>query len=112
MLKVNQLMEREVFTVPKDRIIEKAIQKMHSQKTDYVLVVDEKAKCLIIFTDSDIKRIIVKKIPLANTIESVMTKEPITILSTGTFAEARHLFSAHRIRHLPVIDRKNVLSAC
>ena len=37
-------------------------------------------------------------------IESVMSKELVTILPTGSLADARELMQSHRIHHLPVVN--------
>ncbi|MGI9273036.1 MAG: CBS domain-containing protein [Woeseiaceae bacterium] len=42
-------------------------------------------------------------------IESVMSKELVTILPSGSLAEARELMQTNRIHHLPVLDDDGAL---
>ena len=99
-------MDKEVVKIKKDTSIEKAIEKMYKKHVGSLIIADEKGKCEGIFTTRDVLRIIVKKIPLESSMQKVMSKKVVTVSEKSSFSQARELMKRHRIRHLPVIDRK------
>lgn len=99
-------MDKEVVKITKDTSIEKAIKKMYKKRVGSMIIADKSGKCEGIFTTTDVLRIIVKKIPLESNIQKVMSKKVVTVSEKSSFSQARELMKRHRIRHLPVIDRK------
>ncbi len=78
-----------------------------------VMIVDEKTKLLGLITDGDLKRFLEKKIDVYNeTVEHVMTKNPITVSPEALAIEALQLMECRekQLSVLPVVDNDgNVL---
>jgi len=108
-LKVKDLMSRNVVTVTKEASIEEAIGIMYERHVGSIIVIDEKERCKGIFTNTDVLRVIVKKVPLDSKIEKAMSKSVVTISEMASFSEARELICRHRIRHLPVTNGKGYI---
>jgi len=52
---------------------------------------------------------VARKVPLNTHLRNVMSKNVVTIRKGASFAEAKRLMILHRIRHLPVVDKKGYL---
>lgn len=105
-MRVEDLMVKEVATIPQDTSIEQTIKTFYNKRLGSLIITDEEGKCKGILTHTDVFRAIIKKIPLDFSVEKVMSKNVITVSENDSFSEARELMCRHRIRHLPVTDRK------
>jgi CBS domain-containing protein len=92
--------------LPPSTSIMQAAQQMHARHVRAVLVIDDDANLVGIFTERDaISRVLAAgRDPVATTLAEVMTNNPETITPQQTAAEVLRLMKELRVRHLPVID--------
>jgi len=109
MLKVRDIMLKNVVTAKDTISIEAAVRILHRKHIGSVVITDNEEKCIGIFTERDAIRTIAQKIPLDTPLKQVMTREVHTIKESASFKEAKMLIVSHGIRHVPVIDRKGKL---
>lgn len=109
MLKVRDIMVKNVVTAKEGITLEKAIDVLYKKHVGSIVITDDEEKCSGIFTERDAIRIVAQKIPLNTPLEEVMTKKVKTIREDATIEEVRRSIVSNGIRHLPVIDRKGKL---
>lgn len=68
------------------------------------LVVDERNRLLGTVTDGDVRRAILKGVPLSAPVTDVMGRQPITLPEEGSREQAVMLMNRHAIRYLPVLS--------
>jgi CBS domain-containing protein len=95
----------EVWTISKDSTVAAALQIMAEKRIGSLVVVEDE-KVVGIFTERDFARKVgpAGKDPALTKIESVMTKELITVGLSQTVNDCMTLMADHHIRHLPVMD--------
>lgn len=95
----------QICTISKNETVANAMQLM-AEKRISSLVVTEAGKVVGIFTERDFARKIgpAGKDPALTKIETVMTKELITVGLNHTVNDCMTLMADHHIRHLPVMD--------
>jgi len=108
-LKVRDLMMENVVTAKENLTIEDAVKILYKKHVGALVITDDKGKCEGIFTERDAFRSVVRKIPLDRHLRNVMSKNVVTIGEDASFAEAKRLMILHRIRHLPVVDKRGFL---
>jgi len=108
-LKVRDMMTREVVTLDGSVTGNDVFKTLYERHVGSVVITDEESKCTGIFTERDAIRVIAMGTPLSTTLREVMTKNVLTIWEGASFAEAKQLFTAHGIRHLPVVDEEKHL---
>jgi len=54
-------------------------------------------------------RVAITHIMLMPTVSDYMTREPYSVVSTDSLARARDLMRRHHVRHLPVVDRDQLV---
>lgn len=70
-----------------------------------IMLVDETGQLSGIFTDGDLKRLVMQQTsPLETPIRDVMTSTPRHLQQDQTLSQARQLVAEHRIDELPVVD--------
>ncbi|CUS03434.2 Putative 2-oxoglutarate:ferredoxin oxidoreductase, beta subunit [Candidatus Promineifilum breve] len=84
----------------------KAIRQMNSHNIGCVMVTDENARLIGIFTERDV---LMRVAGLVNdlsaaTVEGFMTPEPVAVGPDTPIAHALHLMAVHGFRHLPLVD--------
>lgn len=109
MLKVRDMMVKNVVTAKEKISVEMAIEMLYKKHVGSIVVTDDEGKCTGIFTERDAIRIMAQKTPLATPLKKVMTKNIVTIWEGATFEEARKRLTTYGIRHLPVVDQKEKL---
>jgi CBS domain-containing protein len=105
---ISTLLERkgsEVFSLPPDVTVAEAAKEMDRHRVGAILVIED-GRIVGIFTERDVlSRVVATGIdPKTTPIESVMTRDPITVASSTTVEEVMALFTNKRFRHLPVVD--------
>jgi dTDP-glucose pyrophosphorylase/CBS domain-containing protein len=70
-----------------------------------VLCTPDRMLCGLL-TDGDIRRAILRRVPMETPCESIASRKPRTATTTVTVAEALDLMNEHDIDQLPVIDAK------
>ena len=87
-----------------DLQIYKAIEIIDWNSQQIAVVTDEEGKLLGTVTDGDIRRGILKKIPLTSPVSKIMNPHPVTIPKMNDRKSIIDILNANKIRHLPVID--------
>lgn len=108
-MKVRDLMIENVITTKEETTIEDAIKILFEKHVGALVITDDKRKCKGIFTERDALRSVARKVPLNTHLRNVMSKNIVTVREDASFAEAKRLIISHRIRHLPVVDKKGYL---
>jgi CBS domain-containing protein len=103
-IKIEDWMSKPVKKVTKDLSVRKAIQLMDEGNIG-VLPVVENDKPIGIVTERDIlRRVAAKDIDMdKTTVETIMTKNPITINNDASILEATRLMSENNFRRLLVV---------
>jgi len=102
-------MIENVITTKEEMTNEDAIKILFEKHVGALVITDDKRKCKGIFTERDALRNVARKVPLNTHLRNVMSKNVVTIRKDASFAEAKRLMILHRIRHLPVVDKKGYL---
>ncbi|MFX0202393.1 MAG: CBS domain-containing protein [Candidatus Hodarchaeota archaeon] len=108
-MKVRDLMIREVAKIKEDATIEEAVTILHKRHVGSIVIIDAEENCTGIFTERDAIRAMATRIAVTTALRDIMTKNVITIREDASYAEAKQLYKAHGIRHLPVINEKGHL---
>lgn len=93
--------------------IRDAIIKMDTGRRGIVLVVDARQRLLGTITDGDVRRAILDRVALDDSVEVLLSRKsqryatPITAVVGMGAAEHLQIMKEHRIQHLPIVDRDN-----
>ncbi len=93
----------DILLGPDTSIIE-ALEKLVASQQQIILVVDDKRKLLGTVVDGDVRRGILNKIPLENSILEIMKETPTTITSKTGRKEILSMMEERGILHIPVLD--------
>jgi len=102
-------MIKRVITAKEGTTIEDAIGLLFRRHVGALVITDDERKCKGIFTERDALRSVARNVPLNTHLRKVMSKNVVTVEEDASFAEAKRLMTLHRIRHLPVLDKKGCL---
>lgn len=85
--------------------------KLHKLKLGALLVLDDKQELIGIISERDVlgKIVAAGKDPNSVLVETIMTKNLITVLPTVTVREAMRIMTENRVRHLPVVENKKLM---
>ena len=93
--------------VKKSEKVKDVLLKITKMRAGSASVVDGKGKLIGIFTDGDLRRHIEVGEGLLNCkVKDVMTKDPVTIMSSRLAAEAFEILRDKHIDEIPVVDEK------
>ena len=87
-----------------DMQIYKVIELIDQDSRQIAIVTDEEGILLGTVTDGDIRRGILKEIPLSSPVRKIMNPQPVTIPQMEDKKSIIDILKANKIRHLPVID--------
>ena len=90
--------------VPSDLEIFEALERIDRNSQQIAVVTDEEGKLLGTITDGDVRRGILKGIPLSSPVVQIMNPHPITIPKLNDRKSIIRILKANKVRHLPVID--------
>jgi len=110
MLKTQEIMIKRVVTTKPNITVRKAIEMLFKKHVGAIVLTDDNKKCVGIFTERDVIRVVAQNILLNIPLKKVMTKNVVTISEGATFAEARRIIISHGIRHLPVVNAEGKLA--
>jgi CBS domain-containing protein len=79
------------------------LQLLRAQRTGAVLICDGE-KLVGILTERDALKLMASGADLTTPVREVMSREPATILSTATVADAIRVMAEGGYRHLPIVD--------
>ena len=88
---------------PDSKIFE-VIEIMDSNSQQIALVTDEENKLLGTVTDGDVRRGVLKGLPLDSPVSSIMNPHPIAIPKLKDRNSIISILKANNVRHLPVVD--------
>lgn len=96
---------RHVESAAVEATVFTAVEHMNALKIGALLVMDD-GRPVGIFTERDVLvRVVARGLdPRGTLVADVMTRDPITIRSDATVADAMTIITQRRCRHLPVVD--------
>jgi len=89
--------------------IAQALERLDKAGTGALAICDEKRKLVGLLTDGDIRRAILKSVPLEEQCGSIVNPQPISALEPVELVEALRTLNQYDINHLPVVDSTGVL---
>ncbi|KUO43400.1 MAG: hypothetical protein APU95_06000 [Hadesarchaea archaeon YNP_N21] len=121
--KVKDIMNTRPRTISPEASVEEAIDRLHQQIDDCLPVLDKDRKLIGIVTESDVLQVIDFGVPgraivgsvrelrkrTAKTVNEMMTPNPISVTPEMSILETLNAMREHKLRHLPVVDKKNKL---
>lgn len=108
MLMVKHVMIENMVTANPNTSLKEAIDMLYKKHVGS-LVVTEDNRCVGIFTERDLIRVVARNVNLDSPIKNVMTSNVVTIGEEASIEEARRLIATHSVRHLPVVNGKGEL---
>ena len=106
---LSELFRSEVVTVEPRDSIRVAVERMRDRNVGAVVVTDH-GKVVGIVTDRDIAtKIIAGSVSADSPVETIMTKKVLTIWDDQGIFNATQYLRGHKLRRLPIIDRKEKL---
>lgn len=106
MLMVKHVMIENVVTAKPDTSLKEAIDMLYKKHVGSLVVTDADNRCVGIFTERDLIRVVARNVNLESPIKKVMTSNVITIGEEASVEEARRLIVTHGVRHMPVLNSK------
>jgi CBS domain-containing protein len=110
LLKIRNIMLKHVVTAKPNMTIKKAIEILFKRHVGAIVVTDDNKKCVGIFTERDVIRVVAQETPLNIPLKKVMTKNVVTISEDATFEESRRLIISRGVRHIPVVNSEGKLA--
>ena len=108
-MKVSEIMTAAAVTDRADDTVAEAARKMWQEQTGSLLVMDGE-DLLGIITERDILKAVATGAPLQETrISEVMAKDVVTVHPGVSLREAAGVMTDKWIRHLPVLERDNIV---
>ncbi|TNP87998.1 CBS domain-containing protein, partial [Escherichia coli] len=95
---------KNVLISPDSSILE-ALEIINNEALRVALVVNENNTLLGVITDGDIRRGILKNLPLTAEVHQVMNKKPVTASPALSKKELINLMSSHGILSIPIVDK-------
>ncbi|MEW6055177.1 MAG: nucleotidyltransferase family protein [Bdellovibrionota bacterium] len=89
-----------------DSTVRDVIQNLNTSRIQIALVVDSNETLLGTVVDGDIRRAILKGIPLESNISAIMNKSPKTARTQETREEILAKMKKTKLRHFPIVDEK------
>ncbi|MFZ5644550.1 MAG: nucleotidyltransferase family protein [Bacillota bacterium] len=99
---------RQVVISPATPIL-KAIEIIDAGALQIAFVVDEKRRLLGTVTDGDVRRAILKRIPLDNPVANIMNSNPTVVHKNKKRNEILKIMKMKGLRHIPVVDGNRCL---
>jgi CBS domain-containing protein len=102
---------KELWTVgPADPVLT-ALQRMADKDVNLIVVLDQRRLVGVVSERDCARRAVLAKKPLETTpVSDIMTREVVTVDFSHTYADCLRLMHQLGIRHLPVVDRGNVIA--
>jgi dTDP-glucose pyrophosphorylase/CBS domain-containing protein len=103
----SELLETVMF--PPGASIAEAVTKLDKAGIGALVLCGPDRVLIGLLTDGDIRRAILRGVPLSTPCEKIVNREPLTIVSSMCAADALELMVKHDINHLPVVDEAGCL---
>lgn len=98
-----------VITTNKDSTFADAVEILYKKHIGSLIIVDDAGRCLGIFTERDAIKCVAENVSLDTPMEKIMTKKVVTVDEDASFDEVKMIINTHKIRHLPVVNKDEVL---
>lgn len=109
MLLVKHMMLTKVITAKPNTTVKEIIKTLYEKHIGCVVILDDNSKVVGIFTERDAIRLVAENVQLNQSVDNLMTKNVITLKEDFSINEVRKILSAHKVRHLPVVNQKGEL---
>jgi len=96
----------KVITAKPNTTVKENIKTLYEKHIGCVVIVDDNNKVAGIFTERDAIRLVAENVQLNQPIDNIMTKNVITLQEDFSINEVRKIISAHKVRHLPVVNQQ------
>jgi len=106
-LRKNKMKKWEKIILRTDAIIEDAIKTLDREALGIVLVLDSEEKLRGVITDGDIRRALMRRLPITASVSDIMNKNPHTAPQGATQAQIKELMNRFTILQVPIIDHLN-----
>ena len=103
-IKIEEWMSKPVIKVTKETTVYDLVKLMDKHNIGVIPVVNDDKPIGIITERDIIRRVVSKEIDMKNTpVESIMTKDPVTVNHTASLLEVTRLMSKNNFRRLLVV---------
>lgn len=102
---VNDIMREEIFSIHKNGSCKEAIGLLLKNPIEALPVIDNEEKIVGIISETDL----IKEVNLDKKVNTIMTREVLTIRNTYTLDKVIRLCQSRKIRCFPVVDKENKL---
>jgi len=102
-------MDKELFVISQTSIVRDALQLIDKNRSGFVMVCDSQEKLIGTLTDGDIRRALLKGIPLTEIVERVCVKTFKSLKISNQIGDAIDLFKNRSIKFLPILEADGVL---
>ena len=109
MLLVKHMMLTKVITAKPNTTVKEIIKTLYEKHIGCVVILEDNSKVVGIFTERDAIRLVAENVQLNQSVDNLMTKNVITLKEDFSINEVRKILSAHKVRHLPVVNQKGEL---
>ena len=89
--------------------IRKCILNLEKSTQQIIFVVNKQKKLLGSITDGDIRRAILNKFSINETIKPIYNNKPIKCLEGTTYTQAENIMIVNKINHLPIVNNKSLI---
>lgn len=96
--------EIDLYKVPQDYSIRKAVQRMDEGGIGFVACVDENDNVIGIITDGDFRRAVLYGISLESGVQEIINRNFIFVSAGSNEAEIEQIFGHGTIQHVPIIE--------
>ncbi|MEW5961144.1 MAG: CBS domain-containing protein [Chloroflexota bacterium] len=95
-----------MIIAPLDLSLAEAIDQLRQENAGFMALVDDRGQLVGVFTETDIlSKIACKVEDLAQArVKDYMSANVTVLKAEATIAQALHLMSIHRFRHIPLVD--------
>jgi len=90
--------------ISSDASIAEAIAQLNDAGTGALVVCDVENKLRGLIADGDIRRAVIRRIPLSDPCESIATLQPVCASEPISPSDALHIMNEHDIHQLPLVD--------
>jgi dTDP-glucose pyrophosphorylase/CBS domain-containing protein len=97
-------LDLNTIIIPPHASLQEALACLDRTGIGALAVCDDRQRLIALLTDGDIRRALLRSIPLETVCRSVAHPEPITLKAPVIPGEALFLMNKHDINHLPVVD--------
>lgn len=111
---VNELLDikgHEVFSIDPDKSALDAVRDMNRLGVGSLLVLESQGKPLGIISEQDCRKVLLnEQNPRHVRVSELMTRDLVVVSPQATVEECMKLMTEKRVRHLPVLDRGDVVT--